>query len=418
MRAILLVLLAIGSLQTQTNRVLVIHNIQNFKVLYSKMIHVLNQRFEKVIVESTARRDFRASTFVYKKPLYDLVIVAFPHSNEAMLIAEKLELLKFYDEGKNLLFLSDSSVVQNWRVLLSQFGFDATSIEDTKDGYNGIQTSPVSRKVFLDKEKILHGKLAKGLKKGLVYEGGALALTPYENRISWSLVEAPENALFITNSGTKQVLDSNKMNLVVGAHGSTNKSRIALVGSLKMFSDQIDAESEGDNVIFFDNLLSWVGLKSQMIYVKDFVMCSARTHECKEPLSLPNQHGFYVKFKLENEDGEFYESNDNSLSILVTKQVVYMEVKPEIKGENQERYYYKEFPAITNGLYKFKIIHNKPGYYINSNENTRMLHAVTTPIDSIEFFSLEGMPFMVMIFLVMFSALNIIRLTAGKEENN
>ena len=402
--------------QQKTKNALVIHNIKHFDVLFSKMIKIMESVFEKVRVESTANASSKHSTYVYKKPIYDLVVVILPRSNESMNVAEKLELLKFYDDGNNILFLSDSYVVQNWRVLLSQFGFDATTVENTVGGYLGIQTSAESKSFFVDKNSIQHAKLAKGIKKGIIYEGGAISMTPYETFISWSLLEAPETSLFMTQDGGVQIIDKNKMNLLAGAQGTTNKARFALMGSFKMFSNQMDASSDGDNLIFFRNLLSWVTFGTQVLKIQNYSICRASDNVCNEPIYIPNQHGFYIKFQIINEDGEFYVPSEGNLSIKITKQVLHMNVKPDIIQENGESYYYKSFGAIDNGVYKIKIVHDKPGFYLDFKENVKIVNAITTPISKIELFQIEGLPFLILIFVVMISALNLMVLTANRKE--
>lgn len=415
---LLALLLAAASLamHPKTNKALIVHNIQHFEILYSKLVGVMQAKFGEVLIESVSSPTVRPSTFIYKKPLYDLVVVILPRMNDVMNLAEKLELMKFYDEGNNLLFLSDSSVVQNWRVLLSQYGFDVTTVEGAKNGYHGVQTSMESRKVFVDKGSIHHPKLAKGIRKGLVYEGGAISLTPYENFVSWSLLEAPENALFPTETGAKQLLDSNKMNLLVGAQGNTNKARLMISGSFKMFSNQMDAESDGDNIAFFRNMVNWLRFEAQVLSIRNYQICDDKTRKCGNPIYLPNQHGFSMKFQILDEDGQFYVPAEGNLSIKMTKQVLFLNVAPEIIEENGQKFYFKRFGPIENGSYKVRILHNKPGYYLDFKENTRYIHAVTTRIDRIELFQIEGLPFLVMVFVVMLSALNIIRVTANRRD--
>lgn len=412
---VFLLVAAASALHAKTNNALIVHNIKHFDTLYSKLVGVLAAKFANVKVESVASPSSRQSTFVYKKPIYDLVVLVLPRFNDVMSLAERMELLKFYDEGNNILFLGDAYSVQNWRVLLSQFGFDATTVDGAVDGYNGVQTSKDSKTIFIDKSFIQHPKLAKGIRKGLVYEGGAVSLTPYENQVSWSLLEAPHNALFLTQAGAKQLLDPNKMSLVAGAHGPTNKSRLLLTGSFKMFSNQIDAQSEGDNIAFFRNLVSWLRFEAQVLNIRNYDICNEKTRQCGNPIYLPNQHGFSIKFQILDEDGQFYIPKEGNLSIKVTKQILFMNVAPDIIEEDGQKFYYKKFGPIENGSYKVRILHNKPGYYLDFKENIRYIHAVTTPIDKIELFQIEGLPFLIVIFVVMVSALNLIRLTANQK---
>ena len=411
---ILMSLLLAPSLQ-KSNSALIIHNVRHFDILFSEMVKVMKKSFGSLRIENIVNASSKHSAYLHKKPIYDLIVVMLPRSNNAVSVSEKLELLNFYDEGGNVLFLSDSFVVQNWRVLLSQFGFDVTTEEGTVGDDNGLYISSKSRSIFVEKNAISHPKLSKDLKKGIVYEGGAVTLTPYENRISWTLLEAPEKALFKTSDGMIQVIDNNKMNLVVGAQGQTNKARLLIVGSFKMFSNKLNAESEGDNLLFFRNIINWLKFESQVLTIKNFAVCNAKTNHCGNPLNLPNQHGFYAKFQIFNEDGEFYIPPEGKLSLKFTKQVQHMNLEPDVIEENGQKFYYKKLGPIENGVYKIKITHDKPGFYLNSKENTRMLYAITTPISQIEIFQIEGLPFLIIIFGVMLSALNLMLMTKGKK---
>ena len=205
------------------------------------------------------------------------------------------------------------------------------------------------------------------------------------------------------------------MSLVAGAHGPTNKSRLLLTGSFKMFSNQIDAQSEGDNIAFFRNLVSWLRFEAQVLNIRNYDICNEKTRQCGNPIYLPNQHGFSIKFQILDEDGQFYIPKEGNLSIKVTKQILFMNVAPDIIEEDGQKFYYKKFGPIENGSYKVRILHNKPGYYLDFKENIRYIHAVTTPIDKIELFQIEGLPFLIVIFVVMVSALNLIRLTANQK---
>ena len=60
------------------------------KEVDDKLVAALKGRFSEVRVESVASQSVRRSTYVYKKPIYDLVVVILPRWNEVMGLAEKL----------------------------------------------------------------------------------------------------------------------------------------------------------------------------------------------------------------------------------------------------------------------------------------------------------------------------------------
>ena len=402
--------------------VLLVHNIQYFELTHANMLATLKTHYEIVDFFKTSEvLSSRAKLYSFKRPVYDLVILALASSSKAMTVIEKLELLKFYDEGNPILLLGSGSSVQSWRILLSQFGFDAVTVDESL-GVGQLYTDSFTSRMMVKKESISHPKLSEGITHGLVYDGGAISLTPYENNISWSLLEAPENSLFIKDNKPKQFIDRNKMNLVVGAQGANNKARIAAVGSFKMFSNELNNASEGDNIRYFNNLLMWLQFKTQTLQIKNLTVCEqasasgTENKECPESSTFRNKQRMQVKFQIVDEDGKFYKSPEDKVYVRATKQVTWVNLVPEVIEENGQQYYYVSLGHFETGIYKLTIIHNKPGFYLNWQENIRMINVLPNIIDTIELYSLEGLPFLILIALVMASALNTMRVLLLKKQ--
>lgn len=423
-KLVLLLLAVTSALQSQATAqrsVLLVHNVQYFELTHGNMLAALKAQFEVVdCFKSSEVLNSRAKLYNFKRPIYDLVVLVLASSPKAMAVIEKLELLKYYDEGNPILLLGSGSSVQSWRILLSQFGFDSVTV-DGNSGVGQLYTESFTSRMMIKKDSIAYPKLSEGIANGLVYDGGAISLTPYENVISWSLLEAPENVLFIKDNKPKQLIDRNKMNLIVGAQGVNNKARIVAVGSFKMFSNELNNASEGDNLRYFSNILNWLQFKTQTLQIKNLSICeqasvsSTESKVCPENGTFRNKQRMQVKFQIFDEDGNFYKSLEDKIYVRATKQVTWVNLVPEIIEENGEQYYYVSLGHFETGVYKLTIIHNKPAFHLNWQENTRMINVLPNIIDKIELYSFEGLPFLILISLVMASALNTMRVLLLKK---
>ena len=408
--------------------VFLVHNLQHIEMTHSKLISTLRNKFTKVdIVKTSEALTSKLEIYNHRRALYDLVIFMCPLSEKSMAIADKLNLFKYYDEGNSVLFLSDGRALQPWRILLSQFGFDVTvpEISAKQKKERGKSTSDDntlylngSSRFLVDKEAIPHEKLRQGLEKGIVYEGGAITLTPYENTISWPLVQAPERLLFLQpgTDNTVQVINSNKMNLIAGAQGALTQARISVVGSFRAFSNELIELSHNDNITFLENLIDWLLFKKQVLTTRNLSICSERSGLCSVPHYIQDDEPFAIRFQLFDEDGEFYMPKEGGLYVKCTKQVLILNAEPvvvEIKGE---KYYETKVDSLKAGTYKFRIIHEKPGYYVVGNNDFRIVNVIAHRITDVELFKLEGLPFLIIILTIFFSALNLMRVVL--QSNN
>ena len=181
---------AVSEPKASNGSALLIHNLQYVEMTHSRMVEALRSKFDAVDVFRTSEAlDNKVAIFDHKRPLYKLVIFMAPTSEKSMAVAEQLQLFKFYDEGNSVLFLSDNRAVQSWRILLAQFGFDVTipetpskhKAEDDDGSFSA--SNPLylngQKRFLVDRSAIPYKKLRKGIKRGFVYEGGAITLTHY-----------------------------------------------------------------------------------------------------------------------------------------------------------------------------------------------------------------------------------------------
>lgn len=135
----------------------------------------------------------------------------------------------------------------------------------------------------MKKKSIPFPEFSKGLKKGFFYEGGLIALTPYENSNSWGFIQAPENSILFDerNKSSHQSLDSNSNFLIAGAQGTNQISRMIVTGSFRLFSNELVNRSEGDNLALAANILDWIQFKSQVFSISYFSVCLNDSINCE-----------------------------------------------------------------------------------------------------------------------------------------
>lgn len=356
------------------DQALLVHNVKNFEVLFSSMIGSLKQYYDKVELWQIQKvLALKKSVYTFKRATYQLVIMMTASSEQSLKAAEQLELIKYYDEGNRVVFLSHGNPHQNWRVLISLFGFDVTNPALDSPDKTTFRNNNSSDLILIPKEHILHKKLMKDLAKGIVYQGGAVTLTPYENIISWSLLEAPTDALFVSGQQSKQVFDANKMNLIAGSQGQQIKTRGLIVGSISMFSNNLNNISKGDNMRFFDNLIQWTNFETNTLHIRNLTVCQLTAQHCEVPLRMDSKKGLLIKFQIFDEDGEFYAPSEGRVYVQLVKQVAYLTEEPKIVEENGIKAYVYSNKAVPTGIYKLQVIHNKPGYYVDTKENERLI---------------------------------------------
>ena len=117
-----------------------------------------------------------------------------------------------------------------------------------------------------------------------------------------------------------------------------------------------------------------------------------------------------MKFQIFDENGKFYVPEEGKVYVHVTKQVTVLNIEPELIEENGEKFYYHNLGHFETGVYKLTLVHNKPAFHFDSQDHIKMINILPNYIEKVELFSLEGLPFLVLIAVVMGSALNSMRL--------
>ena len=124
-------------LQRKKNKALIIHNIKNFNLTHSNFIREVKVSYTNVDIKTaTEAKNKEIRIKQYKEYLYDLVIFICSRCKDALTITEDIELVNFYDQGGRVMLLSDSLVLQPWRIVLSLFGFDHFTPKDLDFGYD------------------------------------------------------------------------------------------------------------------------------------------------------------------------------------------------------------------------------------------------------------------------------------------
>ena len=277
------------SLPLKSQQVLVIHNLKHFQTTHLDILRVLNNTFNKVFVYDT--KSVRKKLFERGQPKYHLVIIIAPRYGIIYQLMRSIKLLKFFDEAGSVLLLGSANPSAQFRKLLNFFGFDLTTHDNTheinpkyvKANFSHIQQTFNNPWVTIPKKAFLLQSLANDMLKGIHYKGTSISLSIYDNDLSWPLLLTPHNSYlhFLKNklAGNKfdmkrKVLDPDRNSLIAGAQKADSMSRIMLIGSMNIFSNESVQRSEGDNLQLFKNVLQWLQFKQDVLTIDFFKVCA------------------------------------------------------------------------------------------------------------------------------------------------
>lgn len=411
MRAIifwaLLGLIRLAESQSQASSALIVHNIKNFQVTHSELVRSLKRRFESVIVKDVkAAASFKAKRD--KRFVFDLAVLILAKSDEVLTITEKLELFEFYDQGGKVLIMGDNFISQNFRITLSLFGFDALMTANTPESFLNLQSSPYSHTLFIPKEQIPFEFLSKNLKKGILFEGNGLSLTPYDTpQMAAFIPLPPKSVLFTPANDTQQILDSTAC--VMGyAQGRNVPARIVAVGGFKVFGNEFIERSEGDNAEMMEAVLDWLEFKNLRVRVENFAICGEVKEGCEQVRIFKQRDKVAVMFQAFDEQGRQVEDPSNFFLRLKMYEIFLMQPfkRVDFKGK---MYFLCEFEAFEHiGVYMTTIIYNKPGYLFEApGTQVELIFRIFRDTSS-QIFDKEALPFLIAILLVMLGACSVV----------
>ena len=288
--------------------VMVIHNIRNFQVTHLGMLRQLSDTFKKLFVLSV--KSIKNKLIERGESKYDLVIIACPTHQQAHQLMQSVKLFRFYDEGGSVLLLSNSHPSGQFRKVLNNFGFDMTGPDnssevnprDIKRRFVSLRTRPSDPWVFVPKNDILLGGLAKGISHGIYFKGATITMTIFENNFSWPLIASPKTSFlhFLPNHVSedkfkfgikRKILDPERNSILAGAQKEDSMSRIAVFGGFEVFSNEAIGKSKGENLKLLANLIKWLQFKTHILEVDYFRVCRDTPQKQSNPEHKPKFKG-------------------------------------------------------------------------------------------------------------------------------
>lgn len=392
---------------------LVVHNIKNFHVTHSELLRSLRRRFSSVTVkDSKSVESF--SVRKAKRFVFDMAVIALAKSSQVLAVCERLELFDFYDQGGSVLFLGDNFATQNFRMVLSLFGFDTLTVPGAGP-YLNVQQDLSSRQFTIQKDDAPFEPLMRGVRDGLLYEGGGVATTPYEtDRLSVfiplppkSLLVNPQNQVFQTRGPT--------VGLVAYAQGKYVSSRMAVTGSFKMFSNEFINQSQGDNFRFMENLFDWLQFKLMVVTVKRFAFCKELSADCENNTVFKPRDKVHVKFQAFDETGKQL-TNPAGFFIRLKMYEIFLlqELKAvELDGEIFFAYSFEAFDHI--GIYKSAVLFNLPGHQLVAPGTEQEIIFRIFRTNENEIFQIRALPYLIAILTVFTSAFLVAWFAIGHD---
>jgi hypothetical protein len=313
--------------------------------------------------------------------------------------------------------------------VLNKFGMDMSTPDNTKEinskyvvsNFSVLQDKSQRNFLMIDKRNISIQSLRENVKDSIYYKGTSISLSIYKNEISWPLVYSPDNSyhLFLPNEMytkktdiKRKVLDPERSSPIVALQNEKHHNRLAVIGSDSIFSNESILKSKGDNLAFFQNLIKWLQFKTGIISTEFFKICNQSLNKdmnCSEiSYSKPYQK-IFVYLKLRNALNEDYLPEVDNIYLQIKMVEVFYNKAFQLRKIHGQDVYFVELEAFDHlGIFEFKVLHQKPGFYFDSPSiNIIFKHYFDVNEDS-SIFSIEGMPYLIILIALSISVMGVV----------
>lgn len=359
-------------LNNKTNKALVLLDdwllIQSHSLFWNQIKH-LNYELEfKTIDDSNIKLDY------YGEKLYDIIILYIPSFTEEdskMSSFSVKKIVKYFDEGHNIMIIADKHVNSYIRSLSTEFGIDF-------DDYN----SQVKDSLYLHKNDLnLNADFIKmntntiSITKNvtpiknvfrqtnsyILYEGIGLEIDVH-NKYAFPILSADENAYSVNSENEIFYNVGEKIKLVAGYQGRNNK-RVTILGSYTLCSNKfyyLSSSKEqktnfdplnSPNALLCEDIINWNFEKTGILAYNNI-----KHHKLPEEITLET---YRVKDDIEYMVDIFefdYKNNiwkpylTDDLQIEFTMMDPFYRIQMKIKSPNKPTYY-TSFKVIKITIY-------------------------------------------------------------------
>ena len=295
-------------------------------------------------------------------------------------------LLKFIDDGHDLMIFGSSDASKFMRELVNEFGIDYDDYDsELKDsvylhsnsGIKGLNKQLLNlydEEIIISKNIIGINNIFNQPKGYILYKGIGMDLDP-QNKYVFPILSGNKNSYSVSKS-TGEVFSNGEHIKLVNGYQTRNNQRIVILGSTDICSDKFYYLSmteenksmlESPNAVFCQDILNW---NFQRTGVLKYVNPRHNNNEGKtlDTYRIKDYLEFYIdilEYDYKTDTWKNYESDDVQLTFLIMNPYYINQMK-RILGK--PTYYVKFRAQEKHGVFKFIFDYHRTGYtYIFSS---------------------------------------------------
>ena len=323
----------------------------------------------------------------YGEYIYENIVFFAPtyvDSGKNEITIEKL--LKFIDDGHDLMIFGSSDAGKFVRSLVNEFGADFDDFDSqVKDSiylhYNPKEVSLNKQlldlyddEIIISKNVIKISNIFKNPKGYILYKGIGMDLDP-QNKYVFPILSGDTNSYSVSKN-TGEVFSNGEHIKLVNGYQARNNRRVVVLGSTEICSDKFYYLSMGEdnksmlespNAVFCADLLNWNFQRTGVLKFTN-VKHNNNKGQSLDTYRIKDYLEYYIdilEYDYVNDSWKNYDADDIQLSFLMMNPYYINQLK-RIYGKPT---YYAKFRAPEkHGVFKFIVDYHRTGYsYIFSS---------------------------------------------------
>ena len=323
----------------------------------------------------------------YGEYIYENIVFFAPtyvDSGKNEITIEKL--LKFIDDGHDLMIFGSSDAGKFIRSLVNEFGADFDDFDSqVKDsvylhynpkevGLNKQLLDLYDDEIIISKNVIKISNIFKNPKGYILYKGIGMDLDP-QNKYVFPILSGDTNSYSVSKN-TGEVFSNGEHIKLVNGYQARNNRRVVVLGSTEICSDKFyylsmgeDTKSmlESPNAVFCSDLLNWNFQRTGVLKFTN-VKHNNNQGQSLDTYRIKDYLEYYIdilEYDYVNDSWKNYDADDIQLSFLMMNPYYINQLK-RIYGKPT---YYAKFRAPEkHGVFKFIVDYHRTGYsYIFSS---------------------------------------------------
>ena len=323
----------------------------------------------------------------YGEYIYENIVFFAPtyvDSGKNEITIEKL--LKFIDDGHDLMIFGSSDAGKFVRSLVNEFGADFDDFDSqVKDsiylhynpkevGLNKQLLDLYDDEIIISKNVIKISNIFKNPKGYILYKGIGMDLDP-QNKYVFPILSGDTNSYSVSKN-TGEVFSNGEHIKLVNGYQARNNRRVVVLGSTEICSDKFYYLSMGEdnksmlespNAVFCADLLNWNFQRTGVLKFTN-VKHNNNKGQSLDTYRIKDYLEYYIdilEYDYVNDSWKNYDADDIQLSFLMMNPYYINQLK-RIYGKPT---YYAKFRAPEkHGVFKFIVDYHRTGYsYIFSS---------------------------------------------------